>query len=210
MVILGLTGSIGMGKTVAAGMLQRLGAVVHDADRSVHALLAKGGAAVGAVGAAFPGTVHDGAVVRTVLSGQVFGKPEALARLEAILHPLVRADERRTLAVAARQRRRVVVLDIPLLYETAGEKRVDEVVVVSAPSFLQRLRVLARSGMTDERLARVLSRQMPDAEKRRRADYVVATGLGRAFSFRVLSAILKRARRRGGRRWRQVRPRPRG
>lgn len=205
MVILGLTGSIGMGKTVAAGMFRRLGIPVHDADRAVHGLLAKDGAAVAAVAAAFPGAVRDGRVDRAVLAGKVFGDDEALSRLEAIIHPLVRQCERRFLRTAAAQGRRLVVLAVPLLFETGGERRCDGVVVVSTARLVQEARVLRRPGMTRGRLDFVLSHQMCDATKRRRAEFVVATGLGRGFSLRAIRKIVKVARR-----WRATKWPPRG
>lgn len=195
MIILGLTGSIGMGKTTAAAMLGRLGVPVHDADATVHALFAPGGRAVAAVAAAFPGVVGaDGAVDRTALGARVFGDGAALKRLEAIVHPLVRAAERDFLARHRRRRTPLVVLDIPLLFETHGEKRCDVVAVVSAPSFLQAARVLARPGMTRQRLDAVLAKQMPDVEKRRRADVVVPTGLGKGPALRVLKRLVARLR----------------
>jgi dephospho-CoA kinase len=193
--VLGLTGSIGMGKSTAAAVLRREGVPVHDADAAVHRLLGPGGAAVATVGAAFPGVVRDGAVDRQALGRQVFGDPQALARLEAILHPLVQRASRRFLARARRARRRLVVLDVPLLFETGGEARCDAVVVVSAPRPVQRARVLKRRGMTPERLAGIEARQMPDAEKRRRADAVVPTGLDRRTALRALRRVLKLARR---------------
>ena len=201
MVILGLTGSIGMGKTVAAGMFRRLGIPVHDADRAVHGLLAKDGAAVAAVAAAFPGAVRDGRVDRAALAGKVFGDDEALSRLEAIIHPLVRRRERDFLRTAAAQGRRLVVLAVPLLFETGGERRCDGVVVVSAARLVQEARVLRRPGMTRERLEFILSHQMCDAKKRRRAEFVVATGLGRGFSLRAIMKIAKVARRWRGAKW---------
>lgn len=197
MIVVALTGSIGMGKSVAAGDLRRLGAVVHDADAVVRRLIGRGGLAVPVIEKAFPGVVRDGAVARDLLGAKVFADPAALKRLEAILHPLVRQDERRALGIARRQRRKVVVLDIPLFYETPDPDRVDAVIVMTAPAFLQRARVLRRPGMTAERLAAVLARQIPDLEKRRRADFVVPTGLGHAFSFRRLSAIMRKLRRDG-------------
>ena len=211
MVILGLTGSIGMGKTVAAGMFRRLGIPVHDADRAVLGLLAKDGAAVAAVAAAFPGAVRDGRVDRAALAGKVFGDDEALSRLEAIIHPLVRRCERCFLRTAAAQGRRLVVLAVPLLFETGGERRCDGVVVVSAGRLIQEARVLRRSGMTRERLEFVLSHQMCDAKKRRRAGFVVATGLGRGVSLRAIKKIGKVARRWRGAKWppRGFQPRPR-
>ena len=201
MVILGLTGSIGMGKTVAAGMFRRLGIPVHDADRTVHGLLAKDGAAVAAVAAEFPGAVRDGRVDRAALAGKVFGDDEALSRLEAILHPLVRQCERAFLRTAAAQGRRLVVLAVPLLFETGGERRCDGVVVVSAARLIQEARVLKRPGMTRGRLEFVLSHQMCDAKKCRRAEFVVSTGLGHGFSLRAIRKIVKVARRWRGAKW---------
>ncbi len=191
MVVLGLTGSIGMGKSTTAGMFRYLGVPVHDADAAVHRLTGPGGAAVAAVAAEFPDAVRDGAVDRRVLGARVFEDPAALDRLEAILHPLVRAEEKRFLDRHRRRRAPLVVLDVPLLFETGGEARCDAVVVVTAPAFLQRQRALRRPGMTEERLARVLARQMPDAEKRRRADFVVPTGLGRGFALRRVAEIVR-------------------
>lgn len=189
--ILGLTGSIGMGKSTAAEMLRSLGLPVHDADAVVHALLAKDGKAVAAVGKAFPGVVTDGAVDRKALGAKVFGNRTELKRLESILHPLVRKAEREFLAQCRQERHDVVVLDIPLLYETGGEKRCDGVVVVTAPQFLQTQRVLKRPGMTLDRFRQVLKSQMPDAEKRRRADWVVDTGLGRRPTLAALARVVR-------------------
>lgn len=191
MLVIGLTGSIGMGKSTAAAMLRRLGLPVHDADAAVHRLMARGGAAVGKVDSAFPGVVRDGAVDRGLLGAKVLGDAAALKRLEEILHPLVRAEARAFLARQARQRRTLAVLDIPLLYETGGERLCDYVIVVSAPPFIQRARVLRRPGMTEARLQAVLDRQLPDAEKRRRADFVVQTGLSKAHALRQLAAIVR-------------------
>ncbi len=201
MVILGLTGSIGMGKTVAAEMFRRAGVPVHDADRAVHGLLATGGIGVAAVAEAFPGVVRDGHVDRAALAGKVFGDDEALSRLEAIIHPLVRRRERGFLRAAAAQGRRLVVLAVPLLFETGGERRCDGVVVVSAARPVQEARVLKRPGMTRQRLRFILSRQMCDVKKRRRADFVVATGLGRGFSLRAIKKIVKVTRRWRGAKW---------
>lgn len=191
MIILGLTGSIGMGKSTAAAMLRRIGIPVHDADAAVHRLLAKGGAAVPAIDAAFPGVVRDGAVDRKALGAKVFGHPQELPRLEKILHPMVQEVARRFMQRARAQRRKLVVLDIPLLFETGGEKRCDGVIVVTAPRFLQHARVLARPNMTPERLAQIEKLQMPDAEKRRRADIVIDTGLGRRAAFFALRRALR-------------------
>jgi len=191
-ILVGLTGSIGMGKSTAAQALRRLGIPVHDADAAVHRLLAPGGAAVAAVLAQFPGVgTPEGGIDRRRLGGVVFGDAAALKRLEAILHPLVGAAKRRFLAAAARRRRRLVVLDVPLLYETGGEKGCDEVLVVSAPGFLQRQRVLARPGMTHEKFRAILAKQLSDAEKRRRTRHVIPTGLGRRLSLDRLRAALR-------------------
>jgi dephospho-CoA kinase len=201
MVILGLTGSIGMGKSAAATMLRRLGIPVHDADAVVHRLLGKGGAAVPLVARAFPQAVADGVVDRPTLGRLVFGNSPALKRLEAIVHPLVRQSTVRFLAAAARARRRLVVLDVPLLLESGGGRYCDAVAVVSAPGFLQAQRVLRRPGMTPARYAAILARQMPDREKRRRADIVVTTGLGKGRTYRQLARAVRAARRRRGRAW---------
>lgn len=201
MIIIGLTGSIGMGKTTAAAMLRRLGAPVHDSDATVHRLLGPGGAAVEAVTAAFPDAVRDGRVDRRVLGGLVFGDRAALCRLEAILHPLVQAEAASFLRRCARRRVPAAVLDVPLLLEAGGARRCDLVAVVSAPGFIQRQRVLSRPGMTPARLAAILKRQMPDAEKRRRADVVIPTGLGRAVTWRALRRLLDHARTLPPRRW---------
>jgi dephospho-CoA kinase len=191
MIVLGLTGSLGMGKSTAAALFRRLGVPVHDSDAAVHRLLAPRGAAVAAVAAGFPGVLRrDGGVDRTALGARVFGDQAALKRLERILHPLVRRSQKRFLAAARAQRRPLVVLDVPLLFETGGERRCDRMVVVTAPAFLQRRRVMARPGMTEARFRAVLAQQMPDAEKRRRADYVVPSGLGRAVTFRRLKRIV--------------------
>jgi dephospho-CoA kinase len=191
MKVLGLTGSIGMGKSTAAVLLRRLGVPVHDADAAVHRLLAKGGAAVPAIEAAFPGVARDGAVDRRMLGARVFADPQGMARLERILHPLVRQDSARFLRNARRRGARIAVLDVPLLFETGRERDCDATLVVSAPAVVQRARVLARPGMTAERFDEVLARQMPDPEKRRRADFVVPTGLGRRTTLRRLAGVLK-------------------
>jgi len=201
--VLGLTGSIGMGKSSAATMLRRLGLPLHDSDATVHRLLGRGGAAVDAVEAAFPGVVVEGAVDRRRLGARVFGDPAALRRLEGILHPLVRAEARGFLARWRRARRPLVVLDIPLLYETGGEALCDAVALVTAPAFLQAQRVLRRPGMTRERFAAVLAQQMPDREKRRRADFLVLTGRGKGDTFRQLRRIVRQLRGRRDERLRE-------
>ncbi len=201
MVILGLTGSIGMGKTVAGNVLRRLGIPVYDADAEVHDLLGPGGAAVALVEAVFPGVARGGAVDRQELGGRVFGDDEALGRLEAILHPMVRRRQRCFLLTAALRRCPLVVLDIPLLFETGGEKRCDYSLLVTAPAFVQRQRVLARPGMSEEKLAAIRGRQMPEVEKRRRADFIVLTGLGRRYSLQCLRDVIALVGGEKGRHW---------
>ena len=207
MVILGLTGSIGMGKSTAAANFRRLGVPVHDADEVVHGLLARGGAAVEKIARLFPDAVKDGAIDRGYMAGQVFEDPDALERLEMVLHPMVRRDETAFLGAAARRGCRLVVLDVPLLFETGGEARCDAAVVVSCPRFIQEQRVLKRPGMTRERFESILARQMPDAEKRRRADFVVLTGLGRAFGLNQVRNIVTIASGWRGAKW-PPHPRP--
>ena len=178
MIIVGLTGSIGMGKSTTSAMFQAEGVPVYDADAAVHALYAKGGAAVTPVEAAFPGVVVDGAIDRAKLSAQVVGKPEALKRLEAVVHPLVGESRKVFFEAAAAVNAPLVILDIPLLFETGGERNVTAVVVVSAPEAVQRERVMARPDMTAEKLDAILARQLPDTEKRARADIVIDTSKG--------------------------------
>lgn len=195
MIILGLTGSIGMGKSNAAATLRRLGVPLFDADAEVHRLMAPGGAAVQRVGAAFPGVCDEaGGIDRRRLGPLAFGNTAVLRRLEAILHPLVRVAERRFVARARARREPLVVLDIPLLFESGGVDRCDFVLVVSAPLRLQRERVLRRPGMDASRFADILRAQMPDREKRWRADFVVATALSRGTTFRCLKAIVRTLR----------------
>lgn len=176
MIVAGLTGSIGMGKSTTARMFADEGVPVHDADAAVHALYA--GKAAPLIEKAFPGTVRDGVVDRTELGKSVVGDAEAMKRLEAIVHPLVREAETAFLEKARAENRPLVLLDIPLLFETGGDARVDYVIVVTAPAEVQRQRVMARPGMTDERFQALLARQTPDAEKRRRADFLIDTSLG--------------------------------
>jgi dephospho-CoA kinase len=194
MIVIGLTGGIGMGKSTATNTLRRLGVPVFDADAAVHRLQARGGRAVAPIAAAFPGSVRDGAVDREALRRAVIGNPMALKRLEAIVWPLVRDAERRFLARARRTGKRLVVLDVPLLFENGGERRVDQVIVVSAPAAVQRARVLRRRGMTAERFAAIHARQMPDAEKRKRADHVVKTGISRYFAQKAIRRIVRKLR----------------
>ena len=201
MIIIGLTGSIGMGKSKAASVLRRFGVAVSDADAVVHRLMAPGGAAVAPVNAAFPGVVRNGAVDRAMLGQLVFGDPAALRRLEAIVHPLVGRERDRFLRRQALRRARMVVLDIPLLFEIGGNARCDTVILVSAPAMIQRARVLRRPGMTLERLQKVRAQQMSNVEKRRRAEFAVETGLGRRLTLRSLERIVKLLATRKPRHW---------
>lgn len=178
MIVLGLTGSIGMGKSTTTAMFADAGALVWNADEAVHRLYARGGAAVAPVGEAFPGVVVNGAVDRTRLAEALGRDDQAFRRLEAIVHPLVVQGRAEELAAAEARGVRLAVLDIPLLFETGGDAAVDAVVVVTAPAEVQAARVLSRPGMTRERFEAILARQTPDAEKRRRADFVVDTGEG--------------------------------
>jgi len=178
MILLGLTGSIGMGKSTTAAMFREAGVPVYDADAAVADLYVRGGAAVRPVGEAFPGVVKDGAIDREALRQRVLGDPEALKRLNAIVHPLVGRDRGKFFESAQAMGADMVVLDIPLLFETGGHANVDAVVVASAPPEMQRERVLARPGMTPERLDAILAQQTPDPEKRARAHFVVDTGRG--------------------------------
>ncbi|BCG98951.1 dephospho-CoA kinase [Mesorhizobium loti] len=188
MIVLGLTGSIGMGKSTTAKMFAEAGVPVHDSDEAVHRLYS--GAAAPLVEAAFPGTVVDGVVDRARLGARVLGDAAALKRLEAIIHPLVRADADAFLAMHRNAGESIAVLDIPLLFETGGRGRVDKVVVVTAPTEIQRQRVLARPGMTEEKLAAILAKQVPDAEKRRLADFVIDTGQGLEAARAAVAAII--------------------
>ena len=176
MIVLGLTGSIGMGKSTTARMFVEQGVPVHDSDEAVHRLYA--GAAAPLVEAAFPGTTRDGVVDRALLAARILGDADAIRRVEAIVHPLVRADADAFLARARASGAPIAVLDIPLLFETSGTGRVDKVVVVTAPAEVQRERVLARPGMTEEKFRAILARQVPDAEKRRQADFIVDSSQG--------------------------------
>jgi len=190
MIVLGLTGSIGMGKSTTARMFEDFGVPVHDSDEAVHRLYR--GKAAPLVEAAFPGTTDNGVVDRVKLADRVLGDSAALKRLEAIVHPLVRAD-----ATAFLKRQHIAgvplaVVDIPLLYETGGEGRVDQVVVVTAEASVQRERVLARPGMSKEKFEKILAKQVPDAEKRRMADFVIDTGLGMDAARQSVAAIIEK------------------
>jgi len=192
--VLGLTGSIGMGKSTAAEMLRQLGLPVFDADAVVHKLQASGGRAIPAIARAFPDLVTGGVLDRARLARRAFEAPDVLRRLEQILHPLVHEAEMRFLRLAALGRRPLVVLDIPLLFESGAERRCDYTLVVTAPSFVQAARVLKRPGMTPARFRAVLDKQMPDLEKRKRADFVIPTGAGRHYTRSVLCEIIRQTR----------------
>ena len=190
MIILGLTGSIGMGKSTTAEMFREAGIPVHDADAAVHELYS--GAAAPLIETAFPGTVINGVVDRRKLGEQVIGKPEEMKRLEAIVHPLVAEIRNRFLEQAAAGGAKLAVLDIPLLYETGGEKLCDHVVVVTAPQEVQRARVLARPEMNEEKFQAILAKQVPDAEKRKRADFIIDTSLGFEAARQQVEAIISK------------------
>jgi dephospho-CoA kinase len=193
--ILGLTGSIGMGKSATAKMFAEEGVPVHDADAVVHQLYE--GEATSLIEAAFPGTTSGGKVDRAKLGERVLGNAEAIKRLEQIVHPLVTQARERFLAEAERNGASVAVLDVPLLYETGGDARCDAVVVVSAPAEMQRARAFERPGMTDAKLAAILAKQMPDAEKRARADFVVDTSQGFDRARAQVREILAKLRKKG-------------
>jgi len=192
LIVLGLTGSIGMGKSTTAKMFSEEGVPVHDADSAVHRLYA--GEAAPLVEALFPGTVRRGIVDREKLAEAVVGDPQAIKKLEAVIHPLVRADSERFLDENRKLGTPVVVLDIPLLFEKGGRERVDKVVVVTAPAEIQRERVLARPGMTEKKLEGILALQMPDAEKRKRADFIIDTGHGLEPARQAVRHILRQLR----------------
>ncbi|MGQ2907732.1 MAG: dephospho-CoA kinase [Aliihoeflea sp.] len=188
MIVIGLTGSIGMGKSTTARFFREAGVPVHDSDEAVHRLYA--GKAAPLIEAAFPGTVKDGVVDRALLGSRILGDAAALKTVERIVHPLVRADADAFLAEHRAAGQKLVVLDIPLLFETGGEGRVDRIVVVSAPADIQRERVLARPGMSVEKFEAILAKQMADAEKRKRADFVVESGGGLEAARAAVEAIV--------------------
>lgn len=191
MMVIGLTGAIGMGKSLTAAMLRRMGCAVHNADTVVHRLLGHDGAAVAPVAALFPSALRDGAIDRQLLGALIFHDPLRRQALEAILHPLVQLAEHEKRLRAQVSGRRYLVLDIPLLFETGGEKRCDTTFCVTASAAQQRARVLARPGMTPEKFQAILAAQMPDAEKRACADYVIQTGYGRCFTWWQLRFVLR-------------------
>lgn len=192
MMVIGLTGSIGMGKSTAADMLRQMGVPVHDSDAAVHQALGPDGCAVAAVAAAFPAAydAKTNSIDRKKLAPLVFPDPTRKKQLEDIIHPVVRDMQQHFIREMQGKGVKIVALDIPLLYETGAEKRLDKVIVVSCPAFIQRRRVMSRPGMTEEKFQAILVSQMPDLEKRRRADYVAQTGLGRAYTYRVLKKII--------------------
>ena len=190
MKVIGLTGGIGMGKSTAGAIFQRAGIPVFDADAAVHKVQSKGGRAVRPIETAFPGTVKNGAIDRNALRAAVIGKPEAIRRLEQILHPMVWEEEAKFLAAARRGRKRAAVLDIPLFFETGRERKVHKIVVVSAPRSVQIHRVRQRRRMSESDIKAIIARQMPDVEKRKRADVVIRTGLSRNLTFRQMRRLI--------------------
>ncbi len=196
--LVGLTGSIGMGKSETAKMFARLGIPVYDADAAVQALYEKGGAAVPKIAEAFPGAVKDGRVDRSALWAQASADASVFAKLEAIVHPFVARAQQAFVAEAQSKGVEIVILDIPLLFETGGHARMDAVVVVSAPEEVRRRRVLSREGMTEDKLAKILARQMPDAEKRAKADFTVETDKGLDHAFEQVKEIVGALKARRG------------
>lgn len=201
MLIIGLTGSIGMGKSATAQMFARRGIPVCDSDAMVHGLYEKGGAAVDPVTSEFPQANLGGRIDREVLSRLVLGQPEALRRLERIVHPLVGMAQAKFLQDCASRGEKMVVLDIPLLLESGGPRRVDVIVVVSAPADLQRQRVLARPGMTPEKFEAILAKQVPDAVKRAKADFVIDTSQGFEYAEQQVDAVIRALDGRRGEIW---------
>jgi dephospho-CoA kinase len=190
MKVLGLTGSIAMGKSTVAKMLMRRGIKVHDSDATVHRLMAPGGAAFTRIAQVFPSAIVSGVIDRQALGKIVFGQPDKLKLLESISHPLVAKETRKFLAQQRSRRQTLVVLDIPLLFETGGENRCDFIACVSAPAFVQQQRALARPGMTEEKFLSIKTRQIPDAEKRQNSDYILPSGLGLAVTDHAVSRML--------------------
>ena len=191
MIVLGVTGSIAMGKSTVTAMLSHLNNPIHDADKTVHDLLNVNGKAYNEVVKNFPGSVEGYRVNRIKLGREVFGDPEKLEQLENILHPLVREARDKFIRRQSRRRSRLIILDVPLLYETGGNNHCDKILVVSAPYFIQRQRALARQGMTQRKFHDILKQQMPDHEKRKRANFIVPTGLGKAYTYRVLKRLMR-------------------
>ncbi|MBU99548.1 MAG: dephospho-CoA kinase [Rhodospirillaceae bacterium] len=191
MIVLGVTGSIAMGKSTVSTMLSRMNNPMHDADKTVHNLMKVNGKAYYEIAKRFPRAIETNSVDRTRLGQEVFGNPEKLKELENILHPLVREARDNFIRQQYRYRSRLAILDVPLLYETGGDKHCHKVLVVSAPYFIQRQRVLARQGMTQTKFHDILKRQLPDYEKRKRADFIVPTGLGKAYTYKALKRLMR-------------------
>ncbi|MDC1427454.1 dephospho-CoA kinase [Rhodospirillaceae bacterium] len=194
MIIIGLTGSIAMGKSTTAQMFKKMYIPVYDADKTVHDLLQKGGEAVAEIACAFPSSVIKGAVDRAKLSAIVFNDSDKLKTLEKIVHPLVNSKRRQFLLKQRRQKSKIVVLDVPLFFETKKSYSCDYIFVTSAPRFLQRQRALARKGMTINKFKSILERQMPDYKKKQLAHFVIPTGLGKAYAYRVLRQKMSKIR----------------
>ena len=191
MIVLGVTGSIAMGKSTVSTMLSHLNNPLHDADKTVHELMSVNGKAYHEIAKSFPGAIRVNGVDRTKLGQEVFGNSEKLEQLENILHPLVREARNRFIRQQSRYKSKLVILDVPLLYETGGDKDCDKVLVVSAPYFIQKQRALARDDMTQTKFYDILKRQLPDHDKRRRADFIVPTGLGKAYTYRALKRLMR-------------------
>ena len=194
MIVLGVTGSIAMGKSTVSTMLSRMNNPIHDADKTAHGLMDVNGKAHHEIAKRFPRVVEFNSVDRIKLGREVFGNSEKLKQLENILHPLVREARDSFIRQQNRYKSRLVILDVPLLYETGSDKHCHKVLVVSAPYFIQRQRVLARQGMTQTKFHDILRRQLPDHEKRRRADFIVPTGLGKAYTYRLLKRLMRNLR----------------
>ena len=192
MIVLGLTGSIGMGKSTAAKMLRMMGVPVHDSDKAVHEALLPRGPSYSAVANIFPSAISKGMVDRKKLGAIVFADKADLKKLEAILHPAAQASQQKFVRAMQAKGKKVAVLEIPLLFETGAEERVDYTITVTSPAAIQKRRVMKRKNMTEEKFRRIVESQMPDAEKQARADFVVQTGMGYATTFRELSKILKK------------------
>ena len=190
MIVLGLTGSIGMGKSRAAKMLRMMRVPVHDSDKAVHDALLPSGSAFEAVARLFPSVVSGGRIDRKKLGGIVFADKKALKKLESVLHPAAQASQKKFIRSMQTKGRRIVCLEIPLLFETGAEERVDYVITVSSPSIIQRRRVMARKGMTEAKFKSIIESQWPDAEKRALSDFVIDTGLGYARTYRQLKAVV--------------------
>ena len=194
MLIIGITGSIAMGKSTAASMLSKLNIPIHDADKTVHHLFLKSGGAYNSIAEVFPEAVDKNGVDRMKLGREVFANPDRLALLESIVHPLVSSARNKFIQGHRRRKSKLVILDVPLLYETGGEKGCDKVMVVSAPVFLQKQRALSRPNMSLKKFSDILSHQIPNREKCKRADYVIPTGLGKAYTYSVLKRIIYKLR----------------